>query len=302
MLATQPIVNEPFVLTKCDYFVDVQLWPLTQQCNPRGWLTNFEDAEQIYAVHLLNSFMFFRQVLIDPLYSAAFQGISRQLCGAQAFLTAQANWRSFVDLVLITRVTGETPSDTDSGYLFARLARQLLDVPEDRILSPSECLESLMLSPRPVVFVDDIAGSGDQFIATWNRAIALPSNTVMSFSKLASIRHRADFYYCPLFCTQKAAARITNACPNLILAPAHVLPARYSAVAADSVLWPISLRDEGIAFVERASKRAGIPISDWRGYDDLGLTIAFEHFAVPDATLPLFWWEENGWIPLVPRR
>src|SRR5947208_14205280 len=42
------------------------------------------------------------------------------------------SWRAFVDSVIVTRVTGEIPSDTDSGYTFARKARQLLGIPEER--------------------------------------------------------------------------------------------------------------------------------------------------------------------------
>jgi len=60
-------VNEPFVLGKCDYFVDVQLWPLIQRLNPKRWLSNFRPAEMDHAISLLNAFLYFDRILMDQL-------------------------------------------------------------------------------------------------------------------------------------------------------------------------------------------------------------------------------------------
>lgn len=93
-----------------------------------------------------------------------------------------------------------------------------------------------------------------------------------------------------------------NTCTRVKVSAAHLLPPTYSAIAPDSILWPASLRNDGIRFIERASARAGIPDEDWRGYAGLGLALAFDHYTTPDATLPLFYWEQNGWTPLVHRK
>jgi hypothetical protein len=126
----------------------------------------------------------------------------------------------------------------------------------------------------------------------------------VSFEKLAALaRHR--FFYCPLLCTELGMRRIGAECPGATLAPAHVVPPRYSAFAPDSVVWPAQLLLEGSAFIERYSAVAGVPdqpgaVDDWRGFAGLGLTVAFSH-SVPDATLPIFYWEKNGWTPLIRR-
>lgn len=302
MLPDHPVVNESFVLTKCDYFVDVQVWPLLDQCNPRGWLKNFDEGEQVFARQLLNAFMFFRQPMMDALLVAAVQGVSQQLCEGQPFAAAQRTWRTFVDGLLVTRVTGETPSEADSSYQYARLARQILDISEEQIVSPEQCIQLLLAEGRPVIFLDDFVGSGDQFHTTWHRPMRLPGGGETSFERIARIRRGTAFFYCPLICTQFGMERISRSCAGVTLTPAHLLPASYSAVAPDSIIWPKPIRDDGIAFVEHASKRAGIPDDKWRGYASLGLTIAFEHYTTPDATLPIFHWEQNGWTPLVHRR
>lgn len=296
------MVNESFVLTKCDYFVDVQVWPLLDQCDPRGWLKNFDKNEQVFARQLLNAFMFFRQPMMDALLVGAVQSLSQHLCEGQPFATAQRRWRTFVDALLVTRVTGETPSEADSSYQYARLARQILDLSEEQIVSPEHCIQILLAEARPVIFLDDFVGSGDQFLKTWHRPMKLPGGGETSFERIARIRRGTAFFYCPLICTQHGMERIAMNSAGVIVAPAHLLPPSYSAVAPDSILWPKSIRADGIQFVEQASKRAGIPHDEWQGYANLGLAIAFEHYTTPDATLPIFYWEQNGWTPLVHRR
>jgi hypothetical protein len=60
-----------------------------------------------------------------------------------------------------------------------------------------------------------------------------------------------------------------------------------------------------VATLKRISERAGYiqengGPDDWRGFHGLGLTVAFEH-GIPDASLPIFFSERNGWKPLMRR-
>jgi hypothetical protein len=108
------------------------------------------------------------------------------------------------------------------------------------------------------------------------------------------------FCYCPVFVAETGKAVIEQDCPNVLLSPAHFLPANYSALVEDSVVWPDELRSTALDFLETTSRRAGIGEWEWRGYKDQGLTLAFAH-GVPDATLPIFYHEQNNWKPLVRR-
>jgi hypothetical protein len=153
-------------------------------------------------------------------------------------------------------------------------------------------------SLAPVLFVDDFVGSGDQFVKTWKRQYSLADGSLRSFSDFDGL---LSFFYAPLVCTAKGAATVARDCPNVALRPAHLLSEEYSADHPESVLWPKQLRPSASSFIESASARAGIPSGRRFGYRGLALAFAFEH-STPDATLPLFYWEENGWIPLVTRR
>jgi hypothetical protein len=294
-----PRVNETFVFGKCDYFLEARLWPLTQRLDPRRWMSNFLPDEREHAISLLNSFLYFDKILMEHLLLGAFQALSRSFCGAgESFLGTQAKWRSFTDSAIITCVRGETPNPTDSGYTFLRMARQVLGVNEDRIMEPDSAVDFLLKKPCPVVFLDDFVGSGQQFISTWKRQVPVIGHVGISFETLSLLLRNSQFFYCPLVCTAYGKQKIQTECPAVNVRPAHIISDEYGAFARESVLWPAELRASAAAFVERASSRAGIP--NWKGFHDLGLALAFEH-SVPDATLPILYWRENGWKPLIAR-
>lgn len=299
-------VEREHVLAKCDYFTDVQLWPLREELDTRGWLQNFHADELEHACALLNAFVYYSRRLVDEMFIASFQQLSVHVVDpASGYLTACSAWQAFTGRVLVTHVEGEQPNTTDSGYMFSRRARQLLDIDPRQILSPDEALAHLITNgTRPVVFVDDFVGSGSQFKTSWQRRRALKNGVDQSFKEF-SHSSGGDYFYCPLLCTQSGEALIDRECSGVRLLPIHRLTAqRDGALSNMSLLWPERLRATGAAFVEAVSKRAGIPetgSASWRGYGDLGLTVAFEH-SVPDATLPIFYWEDNGWNPLLRRR
>src|SRR5262249_13559651 len=143
-------------------------------------------------------------------------------------------WNRFVDTVVITAVQGETPNITDSGFTFARKARQNLQIEQQRIMDVRGTLELLTRGHTfPVVFVDDFVGSGNQFVETWQREFEI-DGVSMSFERFCMSNH-SQFYYCPLVCTQVGYSRIRSECGNVVISPGHLLPSRYSALAADSI-------------------------------------------------------------------
>jgi len=188
-------------------------------------------------------------------------------------------------------------------YAFARIARQHVGFPEDQIVSAADALSILTAVPRPVIFVDDFAGTGNQFVNTWERLIRAATGAETSFSAIAGIRGM-KFFYCPVLCTQKAFDEINLMCPTVILQPAHVLTDRYSAVSPNSAIWPSHLKPTALDFLRTASSRAGIPDTDgaspddWQGYEKQGLVLAL-HETIPDSTLCMLRWNKNSWSPLM---
>lgn len=303
---TSPVVTDESLLARCKSFTELQLWPRSTRIDARGWLENFNDDQKKFAVHLLNGFMYFSSELVSRLFVAAFQNLSQHVVTSKKyFLTARDEWRHFFGETLFVRVTGESPSDADSGYIFSRAARDKLGVDESRILSPETALESLIAGKDDsVVFVDDFVGSGQQFATLWHRPYTLTKpNTTTSFQHLSLSLRSARFFYCPLIATAAGCSLIRSECPSVLVKPAHLLPPEYSALHPNSILWPDHLRPEAPEFLRTVSLSVGIPdsnggVNDWRGFHAQGLAIAFEH-GMPDASLPLFTWNSNGWRPLL---
>jgi hypothetical protein len=278
----------------------------TTQLDPRRWLENFTPDELPLAVRLIDGFTYFSHDLVKQLFRAAFLNISQlAVTSKDNYVAARTEWATFVNSVLVVRVTGESPSDTDSGFAFARHARDLLKIPEASIIGPGDAVRKLAKSGfGNVLFVDDFVGSGDQFVTTWQRRHELwRGGPLESLESIASAASQIAFYYAPCICTTEGAENILKVCPAVKISAGHMLDIRHSALSNPSFIWREDMAEDGPAFVRNSSGRAGIPDmngdkGDWRGYQKLGLAVAFAH-GCPDATLPLFTWSRNGWHPLI---
>lgn len=294
-------INEEAVLEKCRFFTSVGLWPLKSELDPRPWLDQFLLEERELASYLLNSFLYLSDSITNRLFVSSIESLSQwEAVPRDDEDAARTRWASFLDQVIVTPVRGERPRPTDSGMAFARKARDLCGIRDANVRENEAAIEAIMKDPgRPLLFVDDFVGSGNQFLETWERTheIAAGSWGFHSLEALGASR----IYYCPVVATEQGLDRIRRRSP-VTVSPAHVLPDVYSALHPASIVWPEHRQQEGAQFIFEASQRAGIPdsgggLNDWRGFHRLGLTLAFEH-GVPDATLPLFWWESATWIPL----
>jgi len=301
-------ISERTVLAKAEYFQDIGLWPPRSEVDPVRWLRNFgrsgSEARE-YAANLLNAFLFVSSPMVERLFYSAVHALSSSICDAA--LTAGQDptgaWNRFLEGLIVTYVEGEHHNPTKSGYAFARMARQVLGLSQMQILEPGEALAISASQPdQPVLFVDDFVGSGNQMIGTWQREYSSSVRSARSFDDRAKSAP-GRFYYCPLVCTEYGHQRLVCNCQELTVLPVHELGPSDSLVGSESSLWPESLKEGAEAFLLDSSRRAGIvggsPLG-WKGFHDLALGVAFEH-CVPDATMPLFYWDRNGWFPLVRR-
>jgi len=299
-------MSEANIVGACGSLIDFHAWD-PSKIDPKGWLRNFSDKDRPVAAALLGRFTFYADHLVDQLFRSAFQSLSNTLEGDwKDFADAQLEWQTFCQSAIITLVQGEDPNPADSGWLFARKARQILGVAEPQLANPADAVASVMKGHEgPVIFVDDFVGSGDQFIATWERVIATPSHGNASFKQAAALNPKSRFYYCNAMTTVRGRNRIASAAPDVYIAAGNLIPPDHSLSSIDSALWrDTSVRDAAIELVKRISLSLGFDanggINDWEGYHKLGLGLAFAH-SVPDATLPIFHTSRNGWTPLVRR-
>ena len=302
--------TEDFVESKIRYLANVGVWPRRQDLDPYPWLQNFTSDEHPYALNLLNVFLYFNDSLIDAMFHNALQRLSARITEPATSLSeARQLWISFLDSVVVTYIEGETPNATDSGRIFAGKARRVLGIDQVQILEPAQALAQISdSSGPPVLLVDDFVGSGEQTIKSWKREYVPKSAAgVDQLRQPVSLESAsalgASITYIPLVATRFGLNAVAATCSDLRTEPVHTLGEEYSLANADSVLWPEPLRASAQDFLYSASERAGI-VGDcefgWKGFSDLALALAFSH-TVPDATLPLYFWEGPGWSPLVRR-
>ncbi|ENX32965.1 MULTISPECIES: phosphoribosyltransferase-like protein [Acinetobacter] len=291
------------------YFVDTGVWPKRNQFAPQEWITNFDSDEQRFARRLLEKFSYFSEDMVRQLFKSSFISLSKYVLKDKNDTNLSAReWEEFLNNLYILKVTGENPSDADSGFIFTRMSRDILGIPESRLLNSSTFIQTIQSNPKAnFVFVDDFVGSGSQFVTLWKEQKIAEGVTFDSLYKSYS-NHR--FFYCPAICTKRGYDYIKSNCPVEVI-PAHLYTDLHNALNPDSYIWRDFSKD-GPIFIRDMSVKAGIPelnggvhelgdgnkIVSWQGYLSLGLTLAFNH-GWPDATLPLFYHSERDWKPLL---
>ena len=290
------------VLASKQYLSTIGHWPkIPARANPERWLNGFHDEDLDHAVSLLESLVYFSMEQTTKLCTSLFHSLSSEVTeGLTTYADRKAAWGAFITDCLVTFPTGEKPNPTDSGHTFARLARQELGIEEERFLYPEEVVERLHLGERrPIVMVDDFAGSGDQFLKTWSRSYAMTDGQMSSFEQIAHASP-IEVFYIPAVATEYAFKRIEAQTQLVRLRTAHLLNDLYSTVHRESVVFPEHLRPAAREFVSRTSAQASIHPTKELGWHDLALAIAFEH-SVPDATLPILWADTPTWNSLLRR-
>jgi hypothetical protein len=288
---------------KIQCLMDFSLWPSRERLDAHGWMKNFTEADQPYAEVLLDAFTYYSNDLVDALFRSTVQQLSASMTvSATTLAEAKARWRRFLADVIVTFAEGEVPNPTDSGFVFARKARQQLGIDEAQIMRPADALRAVLDKPgRSLLLVDDFVGAGNQMKDTWLRQCDIGAGTRYSMAQAAS--DGATITYAPLVATEYGLENLQTSCSGLTVQPGYALSARYSLVDASSMYWPEHLKTSATDWLYETSRRAGIVdgyTHGWKGFHDLGLALAFDG-SVPDATLPLFHWEEGSWTPLVRR-
>ena len=213
----------------------------------------------------------------------------RLLPPGSSLANRRLEWSRFLDNAIVTFPTGERPFAGDSGHLFVRKARDLTGFDESQIMSPDKVVDQLNSGSTysAVIFVDDFVGTGQQFRKTWHRKATCGESLETLYS-----RQPFPAFYCPLMCTEYARGQgLFELDGKVKFCPAYWLSDNYNLFASDSIWWPQSLQSGARDFIYKYSDRIGLPmtggsdVTDWQGYNKLGLSIAFEH-CCPDANNP----------------
>jgi hypothetical protein len=289
------------VIEKSDFFRNIQIWPVKNVLNYKGWLDNFSiQEEKEIASHVLDFFMFFSKQMI-------FQMLKTVVGYCGEYLKSRFPYWQHVDFLkkcIFSYIPGESISPTDSGHIFLRYLRDELHIPEENLLEFNKLLAFINKSSDsiPVIFIDDFVGSGAQCVKAWNKnKIGLCGETL---SKIAS-KSSHTFIYAPLIANHIGYEYIKHNCIGLKLYTCYLLGNEYNLFDPDCLCWKNNkdLYLKGTELIISKSKELKIPDSagknviDLKGFNQQGLALAFEHGA-PDAIPAIFYWC-NNWTPLI---
>ncbi len=276
------------------------VWAGESKIRPAAWLNNFEVSDRKIAALLLDRFVYCNDQTTDRLLVAAWEALGDGLPKSAVQIDHESIAKALSHAVF-TPVEGESPNPTDSGNFMCRKARQVLGVPDERIMPPEKAVKAAERVGAPVVFLDDFVGSGDQFVKTWKR-----NYQGTSFSSVWNAK-RFTAIYVTLVTSENGLKRINEEAPGVVLSPAHVLSRKSSIYGL--IDEEVFSEAEILGFLRKYSSRlrpmeayiARYPKFLAFGYHTLGYLLGFEH-SIPDATLPIFWSPGEGdWEPLIER-
>ncbi|MCH5263717.1 MAG: hypothetical protein J1F42_12455 [Lachnospiraceae bacterium] len=294
------------ITEKLKTFREMQLLPMPKDLDFENWLENFQNPdEKGIAAHILKHFIYFSDDLIDQMLCTV---IGR--CGYY-FTQNVPGWdhNNFKNNCWYSFVQGENIDDaTDSGYIFTRKLREVLNIPDERIIKFEALfkkLENYTSTPQNVILVDDFVGSGAQTDEAWNRH-------KLGAWKMTLNEHQSRFnhriIYAPLVVNDMGLLRIKRNCSNLHLEYIYHLGPEYNLFNVDGLCWvgDRDLYDRFLTMLNRIAEEQEIPIkggnhvNDVRGFGEQGLALAFHH-GIPDACPAFFYWKTDTWKPLKKR-
>ena len=134
-----------------------------------GWLENFSHDEQKIALKILDFFVYFPDDIIDQMFSTV---VGR---AGYFFKRFDSTWSndSFSNNCWYSFIPGKDPNASDSGYIYTRKVREVLGVPQDRLMTFGQLLRFLddATEAQNVILTDDFVGAGSQCENAWNRQL-----------------------------------------------------------------------------------------------------------------------------------
>jgi hypothetical protein len=286
-------------------FRELLLLPKPKELDFENWLENFSNQnEKELASHILKQFIYFSDDIIDQMLRVV---VGR--CG-YFFMQKDSTWNheSFKEQCWYSFIQGENTDDaTDSGYIFTRKLREVLHIPDERIIKFEALFAKLEDNndSQNVILVDDFVGTGAQTVTAWNKHRLGTSKK--SLNELQRLNNHC-IVYAPLIVNYLGKSRITSECPNLHLEYIYNLGPEYNLFNVNGLCWAgdNNLYSRFWEMMKRIAQEHEIPIkegyhvNDMQGFGQQGLTLAFHH-GIPDACPAFFYWDTRSWKPLKKR-
>ena len=290
------MVDRSYIENKCDHLVAAGFWPREQELRYRAWLSNFTDKVDVTAAAtILDRFVFINQ---DHAGLAVSSGYARFLghLHDQRFTSQRtpSRIRSLHQQTHFTAIRGESPNPAESGNAYMRVARETLDVSEERIHEIEDAID-ICAAGHPLVLLDDFSGTANQVINT----ITTQDRSGRTLSRLLA-NGKATIGCITAVMTSDAIDRLSAHTSGLLIFPGYV--ATVNDYSLDALLPEDRFPAVHSLLSDLAPHFSSAGVDPIRGMNSLGLLLGV-HDRIPDASLPILWAEgKDDWIPLKRRK
>ncbi|WP_146080741.1 hypothetical protein [Pseudoclavibacter sp. RFBB5] len=228
------------------------------------------------------------------------RSVISNLARLRAFLLQRdslLDWDEYITTALVTIPEGRHGDITGSGTIFARLAKTI-GLPEENTVSNSGLHRHCGDRARNLIYFDDLAGSGEQFINSWERHQDNQHGR-LSAANMKDKGMLKDVFYLPVVATSNGLRNIENKCKVKVL-PTYELDDTYSALSPNTRLVPSRHRPYLSNFLAKYAALTELDTHGPFGHGEVALNLSFEH-GCPDNTVPIMRWgtPTATWTPLI---
>ncbi len=289
------------VVTSTKTLISSGLWKEINLRSLQNWVDYFEsDDEKVLCGLLLDSLIFRSRAQTQALLFNIVEKSIPQLIkdsspeiaeNLHKTLTAKYPGKN-KERVTIVPVIRHIDPPTKSGPLVARLYKKDIGINEKFMEWPWK-LETKVDEKKIVIFIDDFVGTGDQFLEFHEM-----------FFKDYYKQEKITYIYAPLGACKSGLEKIKEKIPRMKICQAEAIlqenkffsgmTLRYKGIDEE---FPNSVKKTYENFLEKVGLGR---LRNKLGYGDLELTYAYSH-GTPNATLPIFWAENERYQPIFSR-
>lgn len=288
------------MLEKIKMYCNSNIWPFPYS-DVTAWLKNFDEPiEEYLALQILDSLIVRTSETTKASYSSLFNSKLRQTLIEEGLISNMpiAEWKMHLKKGSLNRIIQFSPvrKPNDEGESGSTIFRMLSeDLHTDRYSSLGNRHD-----PRVIVLIDDIIGSGTQFVTGFSESF-----------DLANKIETKKIIYCPLIAFEEGIENIKSKFPDICMMPAEYI------YKSDSIFYgndndlfrndkKNTVGEAKIVFNSMREKYwPSIDINDWYGHESACLPVVFE-WGCPNQAPRLLWWQSLNndftWHQLFSRR
>jgi len=296
------------VIHQCNTLIKMNIWTISES-NFTSWVSQFQTQnEKFFCACLLSRLIFRSKNQTYSLITSLFQSNLNNQCFEnienQGHLIANLTQRSDPNIRLTPVINDDDPP-TKSGPLIIRYAKKRFNLNEKWMIWASKLPNLFKMKKNyKIIFIDDFCGTGKQFDKFFQQILESTAENEVLFWKMIQ-ENEIKIIYAPLISFENGLNYlkikypfIKFTCSELLTENNSFFNKTYWNEISDNKIESEHVQNWLTEFWKsKGFAKSSIPIF---GYENMGLTIGFEH-GTPNNTLPIFWQSNQNWKPLLER-